>query len=263
MTPGGSAQLVRIAIFPLKSFDGVEVEEARVNGGAGLAHDREYRLADSEGALNGKRLGEKLIRIRSWFDLAFGEMTLADGSDRLTVRLPRDASELENWLEPRLGVRPALERNAATGFPDDTEASGPTIVSRATLGEVASWFAGVDEAEARRRFRANLEIDGVPAFWEDCLYGPPGEVRPFRIGDVAFDGVNPCARCAVPSRDSRSGAVPEPRFAKLFADRRSKALPAWAESSRFDHYYRLAVNTRLPMSENGKTLHIGDEVRLT
>jgi uncharacterized protein YcbX len=262
MSPGGSPRLARITIFPLKSFDGVEVEETRVRGDAGLEHDREYRLADPNGALNGKRLAEKLIRIRSWFDLAFGELTLSADGDRLAVRLPRGAAELEAWLGARLGVPVSLERDERKGFPDDEEASGPTIVSRATLAEVGSWF-GIGEAEARRRFRANLEIDGVPAFWEDCLYGPVGETRPFQIGEVTFEGVNPCARCAVPSRDSRSGEIFEPRFAKIFADRRRAALPEWAEASRFDHSYRLAVNTRLPLSENGKTLHHGDEVRLT
>jgi uncharacterized protein YcbX len=262
MTPGGSPRLARITIFPVKSFDGLDLDEVLVRGGGGLEHDREYRLADSLGALNGKRLGEKLIRLRSSFDLAFGEITISDGGEPLTARLPREAPLLEGWLSERLGVRPKLERNEERGFPDDTDASGPTVISRATLAEVATWFDGVDEAEARRRFRANLEIDGVPAFWEDCLYGAPDEVKPFQIGDVAFHGVNPCARCAVPSRDSRRGDLPEPHFAKILAEKRRASLPAWADASRFDHYYRLAVNTRLPSSENGKTLHRGDEVRL-
>ncbi|MBI3697280.1 MAG: MOSC domain-containing protein, partial [Acidobacteria bacterium] len=142
--------------------------------------------------------------------------------------------------------------DAAVGFPDDTNASGPTLVSTATLCEVARWF-GADLDEMRRRFRANLEIDGVPAFWEDQLIGVT-----FRLGEVAIEGVNPCARCAVPSRNSLTGEVVDPAFAKSFAERRAKALPPWADRRRFDHYYRLALNTRIPESEAGKIIRVGD-----
>ncbi|MEZ5394903.1 MAG: MOSC N-terminal beta barrel domain-containing protein [Bryobacterales bacterium] len=258
----GSPRLARISLFPLKSFDGIEVEETLVNGGAGLAHDREYRLIDAEGTvLNAKRLGEKILGIRAAFDLAFGELALTEGGERFVARLPREAAALEAWLAERLGVAAKLERDPVKGFPDDEELNGPTLISRATLSEIGSWF-GFDEAEARRRLRANLEVDGVPAFWEDRLFAAEGEPRRFLVGDVLFEGLNPCARCTVPSRDSRSGAMAEPRFAKIFTQRRKDTLPDWADSSRFDHFYRAAVNTRLPASENGKTLHRGDEIRL-
>ncbi len=262
MTPPGSPRLARITIFPVKSLDGLEVSETRVIGGGGLAHDREYRLVDADGrALNVKRMGEKLLAIRAVFDLAFGELELRLGDDRIAAQLPRGAGEIARWLAAKLGQPVGLERDALHGFPDDDVASGPTVVSRATLSEVSGWF-GFDEAEARRRFRANLEIDGVPAFWEDCLYGAEGERRRFQVGHVFFEGVNPCARCTAPSRDSRSGEMHEPAFAKLFAQRREQSLPAWAEASGFGHFYRLAANTVTPPSENGKTLQLGDEVRL-
>ena len=263
MTWDGSPRLARITIFPVKSLDGLDVQEIRVRGGAGLAHDREYRLVDEEGqTVNAKRYGEKLIALRSTFDLAFGELSLEHLGERLTARLPRDASDVEHWLSKRLDCSTSLERDPENGFPDDTTATGPTVISRATLSEVGSWF-GLDEAEARRRFRANLEIDGVPPFWEDRLFEADGQTRRFQIGNVVLEGVNPCARCAVPSRDSRTGEILDKAFAKTFADKRKQALPSWAEASRFDHYYRLAVNTLLPKSENGKTLQRGDEVRLT
>jgi MOSC domain-containing protein len=262
LIPSGSPRLARMTIFPVKSLDGLEVEEVRVRGEAGLEHDREYRLVDDEErVIDGKQFGEKLIRLRSTFDLAFGEISLDWGGDRLSVRLPRDADDLQRWLSERLEREVFLERDPEKGFPDDEAASGPTVISRATLAEVATWF-GLDENEVRRRFRANLEIDGVPAFWEDCLYGREGETRRFLIGDVLFEGVNPCARCTVPSRDSHDGEIREPAFAKIFAERRRERLPEWAEASRFDHYYRLSVNTFVPMTENGKTLRDGDEVRL-
>jgi len=254
--------LARVRIFPLKSFDGQDVSEAVVLRSGALAHDREYCLLDADGNfVNAKRFGERLLPIRSEVELGFGEITFDDGGGPRPFHLEQGRDEISEWLSERLGTLVRVARDAENGFPDDTAASGPTLISTASLETVASWF-GLGVEEARRRFRANLEIGGVPAFWEDRLLGAPGETVRFRIGDVMLEGVKPCARCAVPSRDSRSGAVTGPGFAKLFADKRRETLPAWAEPRRFDHHYRLAVNTRLDASEAGKILETGDAVDL-
>ncbi len=152
-----------------------------------------------------------------------------------------------------------LVENCETGFPDDLDAPGPTIVSTATLVAVAEWFPGLTVDEARRRFRANLEIDGVEPFWEDRLYGRDGEPVRFRIGDVEFFGTNPCQRCVVPTRDSQTGDVLSD-FQKQFATQRESTLPVWAERSRFNHFYRLAVNTRVVSSDG--MLSVGSELSL-
>jgi hypothetical protein len=257
-----SPYLSRITLYPFKSLDGQDVEEAVVLRDAGLRHDREYCLLDDGGAaLNTKRLGAALVRIRSEVHFGFGEITLRDGSAEQAFSLERDGRKLEEWFSTHLGQKVKLAHDAERGFPDDSDASGPTLISTATLAEVGAWF-GLDGDEIRRRFRPNLEIDGVPAFWEDRLYGPPGETIPFRLGEVAFEGVNPCARCTVPSHDSRNGEIPEPQFARIFAEKRRATLPEWADSSRFDHFYRLSLNTRIPGSEAGKELHISDELDL-
>ena len=259
--------LARISVFPVKSLDGQSVSEAAVLRSGALSHDREYALVDAEGALlNTKRLGEDLVRIRSEVDFAFGEISLTDHTSSDGYHIEREQGGIESWLAGRLRQPVRLVRDTEKGFPDDDQASGPTVVSTKSLKAVAGWF-GLHLDEVRRRFRANLEIDGVEAFWEDRLYGAgeggagEGTVT-FRIGEVAFEGVNPCARCTVPPRDSKSGEIPEPSFAKIFAEKRQQTLPAWAEPSRFDHYYRFAVNTRVPETEAGKVLYAGDTVYL-
>ena len=73
-----------------------------------------------------------------------------------------------------------------------------------------------------------------------------------------MEGVNPCARCAVPTRDSRTGETIA-KFAVDFSARRRETLPAWSSASAFDHYYRLAINTRAAAAV-GRTIRIGDEV---
>jgi uncharacterized protein YcbX len=101
----------------------------------------------------------------------------------------------------------------------------------------------------------------------------------FRIGEVAFEGSNPCARCVVPSRDTQTGvahfgaatnpasaaAVPAESaasFQKRFTESRRAHLPPWAPAARFDHFYRLAVNTRVASTEAGKLLRLGDPLTL-
>jgi uncharacterized protein YcbX len=255
------ANLSRIRIYPIKSLDGQDVDEAVVLRSGALAHDREFCLVDPEGRVyNGKRSGDALLPVRSDVDLARGEVTLSLNGAAAAFHPERALEGLAHWFSERLGDRVGAARDAEGGCPDDTEAHGPTVVSTETLREVASWFPDMDVEEARRRFRANLEIDGVPAFWEDRLFGDDGETVRFQIGDVTLEGVNPCARCPVPSRDSRTGVIHDSAFAQIFSKRRAKLLPKWARRGRFDHFYRLSVNTRIAESQAGNVLARGDAV---
>jgi len=49
---------------------------------------------------------------------------------------------------------------------------------------------------------------------------------------------------------------------RRFSDLRRETLPAWATLEHFDHFYRLAVNTRVAGSESGKMLRVGDPIIL-
>jgi uncharacterized protein YcbX len=113
------------------------------------------------------------------------------------------------------------------------------------------------------RFRANLEIEGTVPFEEDRLFAlEKSEIIQFAIGEVEFEGSNPCARCAVPPRDPFT-AESIPDFQKRFASLRQANLPTWSPLSRFDHFYRFAVNTRVPPSEAGKAVRVGDALTLS
>lgn len=254
MTP----RLARIRLYPVKSLDGVEVTRARVQPSGSLEHDRRWALFDAGGApVNGKRHAV-LHRLRAQFTLDEGRVHLAFEGESASFGLLEAPGPLERWLSDRLGLVVRLGRDDETGFPDDLRAPGPTVVSSASLEEVARWFPGLDLASARDRFRANLEIEGVPPFWEDRLFGPEGTTVPFRIGGATLAGTNPCARCAVPSRDPATGQ-PTPEFQRRFAAERRRTLPAWADPSRFDHSYRLAVNTR-PIAAG--EIRVGDPLAL-
>jgi hypothetical protein len=62
-------------------------------------------------------------------------------------------------------------------------------------------------------------------------------------------------------RNSQTGEA-DPNFQKTFVTQRRETLPEWVDRSRFNHCYRLAVNTRVPDSEAGKIICIGDELRM-
>ena len=255
--------LAAITLYPIKSLTPQAVTEATVLASGALRHDREFAIFDADGrVVNGKRT-PRIHDLHSSFDLASGALCLEarDRGPAHRFSWPDDQAAVDDWLSNFFALDVGLRHHAEGGFPDDRNAPGPTVISTATLAEVASWFPGLSVESARVRFRANLEIDGVPPFWEDRLFGEPDTTVPFQIGGVTFHGVNPCQRCVVPPRDPETGeAIPD--FSPTFRAKREETLPAWATRSRFNHFYRLAVNTRVPEGEAGKNLRVGDEVRL-
>jgi uncharacterized protein len=254
-------QLTRINIYPIKSLDGHSVEHARVLPSGALEHDRRYAIFDRHGDwVNGKR-SPSIHVLRSTFDEANNRLRLrlAEDAEEHSFHMERDRAALAALLSDYLGFAVDLMENSAAGFPDDVESPGPTVISVATLREVGSWFGlGVDETRAR--FRPNLEIDGVEPFWEDRLVGEEDRVVRFRIGSAELLGTNPCQRCPVPTRHPWTGIV-TPLFARRFGEQRAATLPTWAPASRFDHFYRLAVNTR-PSGVTSHVLRVGDEVSI-
>ncbi len=252
------AYLYKIMVYPIKSLPPVELMEARLTEYGTLEWDRLYAIVDEKGRIvNGKR-ERRIHQVRARYDLNNGLVYLsACCGEEHEYRLPDEEEEISRWLTGFLGYRVELI-SRPDGFPDDEELRGPTVISTATLAEVGSWF-GLDLFQARLRFRANLEIGGVPAFWEDQLYPGPGKAMLFRVGEVLLEGRNISKRCVVPSRDPFTGAYLK-GFQRVFAERRKPMLrgkyPEW------DHSYRLAINTVVPPGQAGVKIKIGDPVEV-
>ena len=257
-------RLSDIRVYPVKSLDPEPVDSVRLTAAGAPAPDRRYAIFDADGDyVNGKH--ERAIhRIRSEFDLDANRLRLRTAEhDEWTVFDPdEDRAALESWFGEYLGYDVTVRRDDEQGYPDDTNAAGPTLISTGTLQAMASWFDGerdwpdLDAAELRRRFRPNLVVD-APAFWEDRLYADRESTVTFSVGAVALDGVNPCQRCVVPTRDSRTGD-PDSGFRERFIERRRATLPAWVDRDWYDHFYRVMVNTRVP--EGPAALSVGDSV---
>jgi hypothetical protein len=255
--------LATICVFPVKSLDGIPLTQVRLLESGALQHDREFALFDERGRfVNGKR-NAKVHLLRSVFDARFKQLSLQiqGTNESIVFHVEDEQPALEAWLSDYFGFSVKFVQNALTGFPDDTNAPGPTVISTGTIEEVASWFPGVSVDEMRIRLRTNLEIGGVPPFWEDQLFTEAGRCVQFQIGEVLFEGMNPCQRCVVPTRDTKTARV-SANFQKIFATKRRETLPHWATLARFNHFYRLSVNTKVPQSEAGKVLRIGDTVKI-
>ncbi|HXJ11849.1 MAG TPA: MOSC N-terminal beta barrel domain-containing protein [Candidatus Limnocylindrales bacterium] len=283
-SPQVSPRLVNIRLHPIKSLDPVFVSEARINPSGGLALDRAWALYSLDGKwVNGKRT-QAIHLIRANYSPDLREVTLSVPRDRReiptrTFAFPEAHEDAAEWFSVFFDQQ-IIVRYSENGFPDDTVASGPTIVSTASLESVSEWFGptpqgfpGVTVDEARERFRATLEIDvdparvalgeKLPAFWEDQLFGEDERsVVRFKIGEINFEGSNPCARCPVPPRNPQTGEILE-GFQKRFTQLRESTLPPWSPRPRFDHFYRLSTNTRVAPSETNKLLRVGDPLQLS
>jgi uncharacterized protein YcbX len=290
--------LAHLQIFPIKALDRETPEETVVGPAGALAGDRRWAIVDAPADephdpsrasargdyVNGKAT-DAVHRLRSTFHTEGSPAPLdADEADvtfratdesstpnrvdgeRQQFRLDRDGDDnraaANRWLSAYFDRPVSLRHAAEPGMPDRRHLGGPTVISTATLREVASWF-DISLASARRRFRANVEIGGVPAFWEDQLYAEDGDVVRFRISDAVLEGVSPCGRCVTPTRDPDTGEV-TPEFRERFIRRRRETVSPWTEGERFEHYFTLAVTTRAPegAGTDDTRIAIGDDVEI-
>ncbi|MDB5336094.1 MAG: hypothetical protein JWN70_1713 [Planctomycetaceae bacterium] len=260
--------LGRIWIYPIKSLPGVEVARSLLLPAGNLQHDREFALVDDDGqVMNAKRTPE-IHRIRANWDLvnwsvSLAEMSAVTGELSIESRyhLDHDRLALTDWFSSFFEMPLTLVQQPAGGFPDDTDSPGPTVVSTASLQTVANWFPELNSEEIRHRFRANLELDGGEPFGEDQLVPGTGQTLPFQIGEATLFGTNPCQRCVVPTRSPETGAVLS-GFQKRFANRREAEFSSLSNRARFDHFYRLSVNTKVQHTQS-QLIRVGDTVKVT
>ena len=233
--------VARLFIYPIKSLDAVKCDRVTVLESGALKGDRTWAIFEGSGNfVNGKR-NQKIHSLRSQFDLETNTISIQIQGQTVKFNLVTDRQALCNWLEDYFGFPVEIKQNLDMGFPDDTVSPGATIVSTATLEAIADWYLELTTEDVRRRFRTNIEIGGVPAFWEDKLFTTPEQTIKFKVGEVEFMGVNPCQRCVVVTRDTRDPQTgqPYPKFQKIFIQQRKNTLPEWTERSRFNemvHY---------------------------
>lgn len=258
--------LSRIALYPIKSLDPVFLDQADLLPGGALAWDRQFALFDqSDNVINAKKY-PAIHKILATYDLSQHTVTLSasrSSAESNQFHLIDHHTELESWFSEYFDQKVTLKENTKPGFPDDLDASGPTIISTQTYEELSRWFPEISIEELRLRFRANLEFAGDLPFCEDRLYSAADPPVIFQIGEVTFEGSNPCKRCVVPSRSPITGEV-NAQFMKTFIKNRKSTFPAWAPLSLFQNMYRLSVNTRLhhQQATHAARIQIGDPLQI-
>ena len=253
----------RITIYPVKSLDGISLQKAMITEGGCLLHDREYAITDELGNFIIGKTNPLVHNLRSTIDFETEIISFRKQNETSwnKFHLQKEKAAIEYYLADHFGTRVRFNKNSTGRFMDIPDDSGATVLSTSSLQSVSEWFNNLTLEETRKRFRATIEIEGVPSFWEDHLFSSEGNRIEFTIGDVTMFGVSPRARCIVPTRNPETGEVIH-AFPKLFAKRRAASQPEWSTLNEYGHHYFLSVDCHIPATEIGKFIATGDKLTI-
>ena len=214
-------RLNSLYVYPVKSARGLSVMSAEVTE-RGLRNDRRWLVCDDEGSV----LTQRQLPILARLQVSFGKnlaLTFFDSQIKMPL-LPGEVeyikvevwcdqcnawsmgSKAKKWLSKVLGIDSQL-----VYMPDETyrpvdhglyseansfaDAYPFLIISLSSLNALNK---RLDAPVSINRFRPNIVIEDCEEFAEDGW-------KVLRIGDVQFELVKACARCAVPGIDQTSG----------------------------------------------------------
>lgn len=252
-----------IHIYPVKSLDGIAVSQANILASGALEGDRSFAICDAAGEFVNTKRNSGVCFLRLSFDIKkrIAGLKIQGTEQEIFFHVDRERLGIESWLSNYFGFPVKLIENLLTGFPDNTAAPGPSIISTETIAEVASWFPRVCVNEMRHRLRANIEIGDVPAFWEDQLVPQADETVRFKIGTVIFEAINPGQPCILSTRNYGAKAG-DPNFKNILTAKQKEIMPDLLKKGHLNHFSRLIVNTRVAPHAAEKILHIGDKVHI-
>ncbi len=251
-----------IRIYPIKSLDGIELRSVEV-GIRSLLHDREFAMLAEDGRfVNGKRTG-KVNQLKASYDLSDYRVSFSerDKGEETSFHLINDKEKIETWLSDFFGLKISFLHNREGRLMDIPDRSCVTILSTGSLEYLSENITGHSVDDLRLRFRASLEIAGVPPFWEEKLADSDGEPIRYRVGDVRASGISIRARCNVPPQDPFTGEL-DKTFIKKMIVARDKNVPEWSMVRELHSLYHLSIDCFIPDSEKGKFINVGDEVEI-
>lgn len=252
------ATVSRITIYPFKSLDGYASGLLQTGSGSYVRNDRRYALVDAAGKMVNGKATPLVHQLRlNYLADAMYRCTSVTLNRSIVADMNAPRAPFNAFLSEHFGRPVELREDENGNFQDVPQEAAITLVSTATLEQVAQWMNINDLDEVRRRFRATVEVSGVPAFWEDALFGAPGDVVPFRIGAVDLECVGPRERCVVPTRNSITGAV-DAGFAKELARQRWEHRPKDSQLPAWRHGYFIGVDCRIPPASWNRCIYLGD-----
>jgi len=251
----------RIRIHPVKSLEGLQVDQAQV-GVHGLQWDRRFAILTKNGQLISGKRNPEVNRLEVKYDLSKPTITLRDRSHDTARTFPLEVGhfELDQYLSDFFRSIVNLEQDIGGGFQDIPRIGSLSIYGESSLKSLHEDLGRHDLDELRRRFRSNIEITDADPYWEDQLYVQPGIGVRCKIGDVEVIGVAPRVRCPVPPLDTRTSER-DPSFVEDFLAHRRKhhkdKLLVYGRSTYF-----FAVDLFLAKSEAQKLIRVGDPISI-
>ncbi|WP_400191862.1 MOSC domain-containing protein [Hymenobacter sp. B81] len=260
--------LADLYLYPVKSLGGFWVPSAEVQG-RGFRHDRRWLVVDAAGQFMTQRTTPAMALLH--LELAHNGFIIRHISrpELKALLVPfeptgtrtqfvtvwddmvfavRGTLEQDQWLSEALGqsCRLVFMPDVALRSADGGEAPGLVSFADAfpflLIGQ-----ASLDDLNRRlehplpmNRFRPNLVVSGAAPYAEDSW-------QDFRIGELTFRGVRPCARCVMTTTD------------QLTAERSVEPLRTLAEYRKVGSKVLFGLNVVGP---GAGTLHVGDPVRV-
>jgi uncharacterized protein len=267
-------QLSELWVYPIKSMAGVPMSGAFPEI-RGLQHDRRWMLIDPEGRFVSQREIPELATYRINLSAGFLEVFPAsDETQKLKIPLSPDLEAMEKtrvevwgdsfkaallsatcheWFSDHFGQKLRLVQmpetthrwadgryapkgqhvSFADGFPY-------LIIGQASLDDLNS---RLESPVPMNRFRPNFVFTGGTPFEEDSW-------KHFSIGDNAFMGVKPCARCTIITTDQQTGA------------RAAEPLKTLATYRKEHNKVRFGQNVVWLGTHTAPEIRVGDTIRV-
>jgi uncharacterized protein YcbX len=258
-------------IYPIKSLRGISIKSAKVTD-RGFKHDRRWMLIDYFGNFmtqreypqmalinveiedkglnvyhrNKKNLGKyiipfnisksKTIEVLIWDDTCTAILVGKEFDKWFSKALDVECRLVYQPFESRRLVDQRYAReNELVSFADGYPF---LIIGQASLDDLNS---KLDEPLPMNRFRPNIVFTGGEPYQEDNM-------KNFKLGDITFHGVKPCARCAITTTNQET------------AERLYEPLKTLATYRKFENKVLFGMNL---IHEGIGEVSVGDAIEIT
>jgi uncharacterized protein len=260
--------LSEINIYPIKSLGGISLNSSEVEE-RGLKYDRRWVLVDESNTfftqrdfpemalikVSVEKEGLKLLhktkiveplyipfdfnhsrkdKVIIWDDTVFGEFY---------------NTQIDNWFSEILGIKCHLVKMPETTrrIVDESYANKKIVSFADGYPFLVIGQSSLDDLNSRleiplpmNRFRTNFVFTGSKPFEEDIW-------KKFKIGDVVFQAVKPCARCVITTTNQET------------AERLHEPLLTLSKFRKFDNKVMFGMNL---VCESIGEVKVGDKVEL-
>lgn len=219
-----SARVVSLHVYPVKSLRGLDLHELALNED-GPEGDREFVVVDDTGKfLTQRQLPEmQLISVRK----TAGELVLSADGVSVSASLKGESDgqvvvwgetlhgrhlsgDVDLFLSKRLGravklygyqpAHPRRRKSNSSGAEFETRYSDQAQVLLTTMESLRSLSGFVNRDLEMARFRANIVIEGVPAWSEESW-------TRLRVGGVELEVMRLCTRCKIITINPRTAVM--------------------------------------------------------